>query len=177
MSPPDLPECEASDTSLQIDIVMDELHVPAEERSDWLPLDKNDPGYHEYTDKELVTHVREESEENEEEDDDDNVVTQTVSHSQACQVLETVLVPYSGKLSREKTLFFTVRTIRESFLRKFCGHTYIIIGRTQAIRESFLCEIFVLYRNAKLFSLENFPLCGISGAATRNTNEHYFATQ
>ena len=89
----DVPEREASDTSLQIDMVMDELHVPAEERSDWLTLDKNDPGYHEYTDKELVTHVREESEENdEEEDDDDNVVTQTVSHSQACQALETVLV-------------------------------------------------------------------------------------
>ena len=93
LSLPDVPECEASDTSLQIDMVMDELHVPAEERSDWLTLDKNDPGYHEYTDEELVTHVREESEENdEEEDDDDNVVTQTVSHSQACQALETVLV-------------------------------------------------------------------------------------
>ena len=56
-------------------------------------LDKNDPSYHEHTDKELVMHVREESEANdEEEDDDDNVVTQTVSHSQACQALETVLV-------------------------------------------------------------------------------------
>ena len=74
-------------------MVMDELHVPAEERSDWLTLDKNDSGYHEYIDEELVTHVREEIEENdEEEDDDDNVVTQTVSHSQACQALETVLV-------------------------------------------------------------------------------------
>ena len=86
-------EREASDTSLQIDMVIDELHVPAEERSDWLTLDKNDPGYHEYTDEELVTHVREESEGNdEEEDDDDNIVTQTGSHSQACQALETVLV-------------------------------------------------------------------------------------
>ena len=89
---PDIPECEASDTSLQIDMVMNELHVPAEERSNWLTLDKNDPGYHEYTDKELVTHVSEESEEINEEDDGDNVVTQTVSHSQACQALETVLV-------------------------------------------------------------------------------------
>ena len=87
----DVPECEASDTSLQIDMVMDEIHVPAEERSDWLTLEKNDPGYHEYTDEELVTHVREESEENDDEDDD-SVVTQTVSHSQACQALETVLV-------------------------------------------------------------------------------------
>ena len=53
LSLPDVPEREASDTSLQIDMVMDELHVPAEERSDWLTLDKNDPGYHEYTDEEL----------------------------------------------------------------------------------------------------------------------------
>ena len=37
-----------------------------------------------------MTHVREESEENEDEDDND-VVTQTVSHAQACQALETVL--------------------------------------------------------------------------------------
>ena len=82
----DVPECEATDTNLEIDAVMDELHVPAEERVDWLTLESTDPGYHEYTDEELVTHVREESEENEDEDDND-VVTQTVSHAQACQAL------------------------------------------------------------------------------------------
>ena len=92
LSLPDVPECEGSDTSLLIDMEMDELHVPAEERSDWLMLNKNYPGYQEYTDEELVTHVTGKSEENDDEDDDDNIVTQTASHSQACQALETVLV-------------------------------------------------------------------------------------
>ena len=90
LSLPDDPECKATDTSHEIDEVMDELHVPAEERADWLTHESNDPGYHEYTDEELVTHVREESEENDDEDDND-VVTQTASHAQACQALETVL--------------------------------------------------------------------------------------
>ena len=89
LSLPDVPEREATNTSLEIDAVMDELHVPPEERSDWLMLEKNDPGYHEYTDEELVMHVTGRSEENDEEDDD--IVTQTVSHAQACQALETVL--------------------------------------------------------------------------------------
>ena len=42
-------------------------------------------------------------------------------------------------------------------------HTHMII----AIHESFLREILVLYRNAKVFSLESFPLNG-----SRNWNCH-----
>ena len=53
LSLPDVPECEATDTNLEIDAVMDELHVPAEERVDWLTLESNDPGYHEYIAEEL----------------------------------------------------------------------------------------------------------------------------
>ena len=68
-------------------------------------------------------------------------------------------VPNSGKFR----IFLRFRTIREIFSAKFCGLAYIIIGGrpdrgTGAICESFLCEIFVLYRNAKVFSLEIFPL-------------------
>ena len=61
-----------------------------------------------------------------------------------------------------KTLaFFAVsEPFVKVFSAKVCGHTYIIIGRARAISESFLCEILVLYRNAKLFSLEIFPLYG-----------------
>ena len=57
-----------------------------------------------------------------------------------------VCVPYSGKLSREKTFaFFAVSEPSvNDFSAKFCGHTYIIIGRTGAMRESFLREILVL---------------------------------
>lgn len=61
-------------------------------------LENNDQGYHEYTDEELVMHVREGSEENNDEEDDD-VVTQTVSHTQACQSLETVLLYLEQQLN------------------------------------------------------------------------------
>ena len=37
--------------------MMDELHVPTEERAEWLMIDDSDPRYHEYTDLELVMHV------------------------------------------------------------------------------------------------------------------------
>ena len=64
-----------------------------------------------------------------------------------------LVLPYGGKLSREKAFaFFAVlEPSVKVFKAKFCGHTYIIIGRTGAIRESFLREILVLYRNVKLF--------------------------
>ena len=85
------PEHEAANTSLEVDAVMDELHISSEERSDGLTLENNDPGYHEYTDQEIVTHVSEAYEEKDDEDDDD-VVTHTASRGQACQALEMVLV-------------------------------------------------------------------------------------
>jgi hypothetical protein len=70
---------------------MDDLHMPSERRLAWLTLENNDPGYHEYTVGELVTHVREGSEQNDDKADYD-IVTPTVSHAQACQAMETVLV-------------------------------------------------------------------------------------
>ena len=90
LSLPDVPESEGTDTSsIEIDAIMDELHVPTEERSDWLMLDNNDKGYHEYTDEEIVANVTKRIEEIDEEDDD--VITQDVTHAQACEALETVL--------------------------------------------------------------------------------------
>ena len=64
------------------------------------------------------------------------------------------LVPYSGKLSRGKLFaFFAASEPSVKVLSaKFCGHTHIIIG------QSFLSETLVLYRNAKVFSLESFLL-------------------
>ena len=88
--------------TLEIDAGLDELHVSSEERLDWLTLENNDPGYHEYTDQELVMHVREESEEKNEEGD--AIVTQTVSHVQACQALETVLAYLEQQLEIPMTL-------------------------------------------------------------------------
>ena len=43
-------ECGGTDTnSREKDAIMDELHVPTEERLDWLMLENNDKGYQEYT--------------------------------------------------------------------------------------------------------------------------------
>ena len=46
----------------------------------------------------------------------------------------TILVPYSGKLSREKTFaFFAVSEPSvKVFYARFCGHTHIIIGPEQS---------------------------------------------
>ena len=71
-------------------------------------------------------------------------------------------IPYSGKLSREKT--FANFEVREPsakvFSTKFWGMppTYVWF---QAIRESFLREILTSYGSAKVFSLESLPLYGI----------------
>ena len=97
--------------------VMDKLHVPAEERSDWLTLDSNDPGYHEYTDEELVIHGNASEEKEENEEDNDELFTQNVSHAQACQALETVLayveqqpeVPMSTTILLNSLLIQTAR--------------------------------------------------------------------
>ena len=68
---------------------MDELHIPTEERLDWLMLENNDRGYHEYTEEEIVANFTKRIEETDEEDDD--VFTQDVTHAQACEARETVL--------------------------------------------------------------------------------------
>ena len=75
-----------TDTNIEIDAIMDEL--PSYTRG-VVTMEDNDPGYHEYSDEELVVHVTGNNNEGEEENDD--VVTQSVSHGQACRALETVL--------------------------------------------------------------------------------------
>ena len=85
---------------------------------------------------------------------------------------------YNGKLSREKTFaFFTVseptakfspRNFERSAMRMLCvcgcvTHVqgpHLLNNWTGAIRESFLREILVLYRNANVFSLKSLPLYG-----------------
>ena len=73
-----------TDTNIEIDTIMDELQVTPEEQSEWLTMEDNDPGYHEYSDEELVVHVTGNNDEGEEQND---VVTQSWSHGQACQAL------------------------------------------------------------------------------------------
>ena len=56
------------ETSDELDDVMEQLSVPQEEISDW--LSENDPGYCEYTDEEIVTHVKEVEEQSSEDEDE-----------------------------------------------------------------------------------------------------------
>ena len=92
LSLPDVPECEASDTSLLIDMVTNFMFQLKKDLIGLRSTKMIQATINTLTRNYVVTHVTEESEENDEEDDDDNVVTQIVSHSQACQALETVLV-------------------------------------------------------------------------------------
>ena len=73
------------------------------------------------------------------------------------------IVPYSGKLLREKTfrVFHSFRTIRESILRKILW-PYLHYNWTVEIIESFIREILVLNRNAKVFSPKVFSYTVIS---------------
>lgn len=70
---------------------MDELHVPTEERLDWLMLENNDKGYQEYTEQEIIANVKETTDIEEIDIEDDNVITQKVTHAQTCEALERVL--------------------------------------------------------------------------------------
>ena len=69
---------------------LDTLNIPSAERVDWLNSDNNVPGYHDYSEEEIVALLREEGENNFNEDDEETAPT--ASHAQACQAFETVLV-------------------------------------------------------------------------------------
>ena len=56
-------------------------------------------------------------------------------------------------------VFSGFRTTRESFLLKILW-LHLRNNWTRGIHKSFLREILVLYRNAKVFSLESYPLYG-----------------
>ena len=61
------------------------------------------------------------------------------------------------KLSRISRFFSHPR----KFSPRNSRHATPIIRSVFAFRESFLCEMLLSYRSAKVFSLENFPLYGI----------------
>ena len=77
-----------------------------------------------------------------------------------------VKVPYSGKLSREKTIanlkkirFFAEKTFADCSLLlcqrmprpKFCGENFRIEPQNREIRKSFSLESFLLYGNLQFF--------------------------
>jgi len=72
-------------------------------------------------------------------------------------------IPYSGKLSREKTFanFVVLWLFMKVFSAKF-GCVAPLVLQKRAIRESFLSENCSFHQFAKVFSLESFPLYGRS---------------
>ena len=75
-----------------INSILSDMEIPPGERSDWLRADESDPGYHEYTEEEIVSIAREENE-SEQDDDENDIETTlpTVSHAMACKAIQTVL--------------------------------------------------------------------------------------
>ena len=66
----------------------------------------------------------------------------------------------------------TFSAIRKSFLHEILRHATPIMRPVLTFRESFLREMLLSYRSAKVFSLENFPLygtCIIAGMYYINT--------
>ena len=75
-----------------------------------------------------------------------------------------VLVPYSSKLSREKTFvnFAVLWLYVKVFSTKFGAWCPLGLQK-RAICESFLRKNHIFHQFVKVFSLESFPLYGISG--------------
>ena len=70
-------------------------------------------------------------------------------------------IPYSGKLSREKT--FTNFVVLWLFAKVFSMKFWVwhpLARRKRAFRESFLCKNCIVYQSKQVFSLESFPLYG-----------------
>ena len=75
---------------------------------------------------------------------------------------------------RKLSGFRGLRAICKSFLREIWGHAAPTYDWFQAIRESFLREIFTSYGSVKVFSLESLPLysnpfCSYSETSNINT--------
>ena len=75
---------------------MDTLNIPSAQ-VDWLSSDNNVPGYRDCSEEEIVALLREEGENNFNENEDEETAP-TVSHAQACQAFETVLVYLNSNL-------------------------------------------------------------------------------
>ena len=85
---------ESTNMQSRIYKALDTLNIPSAERVHWLTSDNNVPCYHDYSEEEIVSLLREEGENNFNEDEDEETAptAPTVSHEQACQAFETVLV-------------------------------------------------------------------------------------
>lgn len=93
LSLPDVPQQEPESTASNSDVsmVLDALDIPPTEREAWITADQGEAGYHDFTDEEIITLVREENNGSNEQEDEEEESQVTVSHAQACQAIETVM--------------------------------------------------------------------------------------
>ena len=87
-----------------------------------------------------------------------------ITHHVSYYYVYLVLVPYSGKLSREKTFvnFAVLWLYAKVFSAKFGAWCPLGLQK-RAICESFLRKNHIFHQFMKVFSLKSFPLYGISG--------------
>ena len=82
---------EQQDLSEDIETLLDKHNIPTQERQEWIAADVNDPGYHEYTEDEIIKIAQEEVSEVQEEEYEEEIDEPMVMHTQACEAAETLL--------------------------------------------------------------------------------------
>ena len=127
-------ELQQEDPGEDIETLLNSYNVPAQEREEWIAADANDPGYHEYTEDEIIKIAREEiSGEQKEEEDEEEIDEQTVTHAQACEAAEILLkyleqqpdIPVSSTILLNGLLMQAVRK-RASSLKQTKLDNYFI---------------------------------------------------
>ena len=74
----------------------------------------------------------------------------------------SITVPYSGEtFEGENSRILRFFSHLQKFSPRNSRHATPIIRQVLTFRESFLHEMLLSHRSAKVFSLENFPLYGI----------------
>ena len=79
------------DPSEDIETLLDKHNIPTQEREEWIAADVNDPGYHKYTEDEIIKIAHEEVSGVQEEEDEEEIDEPLVTHTQACEAAETLL--------------------------------------------------------------------------------------
>ncbi len=105
-------ECE------EIHTILNDIQISAEERSNWLTADINDPGYCEYTEEEIVAIARGDNESQDIDEDEVNSGPSKISHAAACSAMQTVLTYLEQQPSTSMAVVVTVNGLLIEASRK-----------------------------------------------------------
>ena len=75
-------DSEGAGDDVDVSSLLNDMDIPFEERTDWLMADESDPGYREFSEKEIVSIARENTE-NAEKENDEEITPPTVSYANA----------------------------------------------------------------------------------------------